>query len=63
MNNNEYLEPLPDNKVEVVKVEYASSDWAVNQIIQNEYQVGWIVQQIIYLEHVQSVMILFKRKD
>lgn len=61
--NNEYLEPLPDNKVEVVKIEHSSSDWAVNQIIQNEYQVGWIVQQIIYLEHVQSVMILFKRKD
>lgn len=60
---NEYFEPLPDNKVEVVKVEYSSSEWAVNQIIQNEFQVGWIVQQIIYLEHVQSVMILFKRKD
>lgn len=61
--DKEYFELVPDNKVEVVKIEHSSSSWAVNQIIQKEYQVGWIVQQIISLEHVQSVMILFKRKD
>lgn len=54
---------FPRNKVEVVKIESSSSDVAVNQVIQNEYQVGWIVQQIIYLEHIQSVMILFRRKE
>lgn len=59
---DEYFDEIPDNKVMIVKVETFADDWAVNNTILNEYKIGWIVQQIVYLEHIQSVMILFKRK-
>lgn len=57
----EYLEPLPDNKVVLAEIELDS--YNANKIIAEEYKVGWVVQQIIYIEHRHEIMILFKRKD
>lgn len=62
MNGGEF-EAIPDNKCAIIKIESFGDDWCVNDAISNEYQVGWIVQQIIYLEHIHSILILFKRKD
>ena len=43
----EYLEPLPNNKVVLAEIELDS--YNANKIIAEEYKVGWVVQQIIYI--------------
>lgn len=55
----EYLEMMPNHEVKVT--EATESD--VQQAITLAYQTGWVVQQIIYLQKSDEVMILFKRSD
>lgn len=59
--SDEFMRAPADQKVICAKVEYDS--YAINKTIEDEYQIGFIVQQIIYIQHTQEVMILFKRKD
>lgn len=48
------------HKTELVNCE--TDSYYINQVIEQEAQVGWYVKQIIYIEHVHSVLILFERK-
>lgn len=55
---------IPDNKAIIVRVEGNNVDTSaeVNKVISIEYQCGWVVQDIVYIGHLRSVLILFKIK-
>lgn len=57
----EYFEPIPDNKVLSAKCSLDCCE--INKTIAEEYKIGYTVKQIIYIEHLQEVLILFERKD
>lgn len=61
-NSSEENFMVPDNKAIIVRVEGDNVETSaeVNKVIRTEYQCGWVVQEIVYVGHLRSVLILFK---
>lgn len=51
-----------NNKVRTIKIDFDAQE-EINRAIDEEYQTGWKVKKIIYIQHTQEALILFERED